>query len=130
MKPPTSKEKPDTTGDDLLKKLDGTPPGSLKAGIAQVEGLSKSDEENHGRWLKSVRKKIVNKLVSWFLHFLFFVVCIIVLFVVAGTLVLTFIWVKSFVSKPDQVAEFLLSVWNLGLVALATLFIQNIWPKE
>ena len=130
MQPPQADPKDEVNDGKLLAQLSETDATSLRAGVAKVEGISKSDEENHGRWLKSVRKRIITKLGTWFLHFLFFVVCGIVLFIVAGTLWLTYSWVSSFVDKPNEVKSLLGRIWEVGLVAMATLFIQNVWPKD
>lgn len=115
--------------DDLLDRLEGIGAASLRSGVAKVEGISKDDEENHSRWLNTVKKRTVSKLTSWFLHFLFIVTCLIVLILFLGTTWLTYVWVSSFINDADAVGELLGRLWEIGLIALATLFVQNVWPK-
>lgn len=130
MKNPQTDTKVEEPEQDLLGRLEDLPPAALRERVAKVEGLSKDDEENHSRWLKSNRRRAINKLSSWFLHFLFFVTCGIVLFVVGGTIWLTFSWITSFINDPTKVGSLLGRLWEIGLVALATLFIQSAWPKD
>ena len=121
---------PDDLEVDLLSKIKSTPMESLRRGVRQVEGLSREDEENHERWLKSRGKRLRVKLFSWFLHFLFFVFCGVVLAVVLATLYLTGLWIHSFKDNPGELAAFLGSLWDYGLIALATLFLHSLVPKD
>lgn len=116
--------------EELLNKLRETPMASLRKGVAKVEGLSEQDEEGHKRWIRSQIKRTKQKLHSWFLHFLFFVICAVVIILAIGGIYLAWVWVNSFIDDAQKIGDFLSKIWNIGLVALATLFIQSVLPKD
>lgn len=55
----------------IFQALRETSTSSLTKSVQQVDRLSPEEEDGHGRWLKSQKKKLINKLFSWFMHFLF-----------------------------------------------------------
>lgn len=115
---------------ELLEKLKSTSGADLAKGVRTAEKLSPEEEDGHGRWLKSQKKRIQNKLHSWFMHFLFVVICGVVLVIVIGTIILTWTWIQTFMSEPEKLEKFLVNIWNFALVALATLFVNSLMPRD
>lgn len=116
--------------ESLFSKLQSTPASAVTKKVASVDALTKEEEDGNGRWRKTKKKQVVDKLFVWFMHFLFFVVCVGVFLVAAGGLYLTYKWIGSFVNDPVKLGSFISGVWNTGLVALATLFVNGILPKD
>lgn len=64
------------------------------------------------------------------MHFLFGVVCLLVLAVAGGGLYLTAKWIVTFQDDASKLEAFLSSIWNFGLIALATLFVNGLFGKD
>ena len=122
--------KSDAASGQLLEKLRDTPGAMVTKKVASVDQLTPEDVDGHGRWLKSQKKKVIGKLHSWFMHFLFVVMCCLVLVVAIGGVYLTCLWVRTFISDPVKLGSFIYGIWNVGLVALATLFINGLFPRD
>lgn len=114
----------------LLQALRETPSASVTKGVRDVDKLSAEEEDGHGRWLKSQKKRLINKLYSWFMHFLFVIMCFVVLVLVVAAIYLTGKWISTFVNDSMRLGDFIGSIWNIVLVALATLFVNGLIPKD
>ena len=115
---------------ELLQALRETPTSSLTKNVQHFDKLTPEEEDGHGRWLKSQKKKLINKLFSWFMHFLFVVVCLVVVVLVTSGIYLTAMWIGTFINDAEKLGGFIYGVWNTALVALATLFISGLIPKD
>jgi hypothetical protein len=122
-------DQPEAT-DALLQKLKETPPEALSRGVRHAERLTPEDEDGIGRWLRSEKRRITNKLFKWFLHFMFVVACAVILVVVVSAIILTYLWISSFVANPGKLETFIKGIWNTALVALATLFINGLISRD
>ena len=122
-------ENPDPVDSKLFDALRKTSREDVAQGVARVEKISKEDEEAHSRYLNSSKAKIRAKLYSWFLHFLFFTSCLVILVIVISTIGLTLLWIYGFHDDAQKLEEFLGNLWEIGLVSLATLFLNSLRIK-
>ena len=115
---------------ELFERLKGTPTEDVLKGVKSVEKFTEEEAEGHSRWVNARNKTVKASLFSRFLGFLFYLVCTVVSLVTAAALWLTWLWVTSFTDDPERFGAFLSDVWQIVLVALATLFVQSIFPKD
>ncbi|MFD0916520.1 hypothetical protein ACFQ14_08885 [Pseudahrensia aquimaris] len=108
-----------------LERLKETGDDDLGRGIAQTEGFSTGDEDNHKRKVRSDNRTTTSKIRRWFLWFAFGLTCLVSLLLTLGFLYLIAIWVGSFIDNPTKLESVIFNViWGL-LVVLATLFLEQ-----
>ncbi len=121
---------PDNPDQDLLKEVITSSDSELIADIKEVEGIEDGDLKRSKNLGKSKLDKNWIKIRVGF-HWLFFLFIAVLAVEAAYYLChLITVFMKNTLSTPELAKEFLLKIWDVFLIVLATLFIEQATQKK